>query len=199
MQEKQIKPFSTQATILQQLGIQNSNGLCSPLANLYASYKMGGTNRAFLDEGPSKTYECAKKMEEHQSAVTQQVSEKSGSGFGSLIGMHVAFFDNHKMFKGERTSIDKLSTTEEATKVFRDSEHVLINYPTPEDKQKKAAPYHQVYYGHTAGTNKCSYFNSNIPGGEREGNCEDVLKTFVEDIKKSAAHDDRDCIIGRSI
>ncbi|KGP62171.1 hypothetical protein EP47_08805 [Legionella norrlandica] len=200
MQEKRNNtPFSTQATILQQLGIKDSPGICSPLANLYASYKMGGTGRAFLDEGPLKTYECAKEMEEHQSMVAQKSSEKGGSSFGSLIGMHVAFFDNHKMFKGERASVDELSTTEGAKKVLKDSEHVLVNYPTSRTQANKISPYHQVYYGHTAGTNQCSYFNSNLPGGEREGNCDEILEVFVKDIQKSADHDGRNCVIGRSL
>jgi hypothetical protein len=197
MQDKVSNYFSTQSNMLQQLNIQNSNGLCSPLANLYASYRMGKGTRDFLYGGPLKTYEAAKEMEKHQENVEREVSAKTGNSFGNLVGMHIAFFDSRKKFKAVRTSVEELSTTEGAKNVLKDSEHVLINYPT-DDTQRKSAPYHQVYYGHTIG-NRCSYFNANMAGGEREGTCDEILKTFVEDIRKLAAHDGRDCIIGRSL
>lgn len=198
MQEKQDKTFSTQATILKMLGVQNSKGMCSSLSNLYASYQMGSGSRAFLDEGPEKTYKYAQEMKDHQSKVTEEVSASHGVSMGNLIGMHVAFFDSRKKFKGEDVSVEELVTAERAKKVFQDSEHVLINYPT-DGEQSKVAPYHQVYYGHTAGTHKCSYFNANISGGEKEGNCDEVLQMVVDDIISSAAHDGRACIVGRTI
>ena len=190
--------FSTQTDILNLLGVNNSKGICSPLSNLYASYKMGGGSRAFLEADPGKTYASAKAMEEHQSKVTEQVSASHGENLGILVGMYVAFFDNRKQFKSECVSIEELATVEGAKKVFQDSEHILVNYPTP-GQQSKVSSYHQVYYGHTKGTHKCSYFNANISGGEKEGDCDEVLKIFVDDIQNSAHNDGRVCIVGRSI
>lgn len=197
--ERQKQSFSTQASILQELGVVDTKGICSPLANLYAIHKLGGS-RAFLDEGPAKTYHCAKEMEAHQADIDKRVSATHGKEMGSLMAMHAAFFDHHKVFKGEKVPVSQLKTQAGAQAVFQDSEHVLVNYPTSEAKTGTSPSFHQVYFGHTRGTNRCSYFNSNRPGGEREGNCTDVLNDFISDVKKSAVQDGREqCLVGRTL
>lgn len=190
--------FTTQYDLLNKLGITNTIGLCSPLANVYLSSKMSGKNTDFLKQSDEQIYQQAMQMQMHQDNVAEEIRGE----FGALVGLNVAFFDNKILFKGSKVPVDTLANSSTLKQQLGASEYALVTYPTQTEgpEPTKDDPFHQVAFNRTGpGYNKCSLFNANMTGGERVGNCDTIIEIMAKDIKNTAAKDGRPCLVAQSI
>ena len=182
--------FTSQAQILQKLD-KKDKGLCSPFANLFAEYKMGLRGHEFLEQDPQTTYDMAKDMEAYQQEVRQALAPRNGSELAALIAMNVAFFDKGILFKADKRPITMMTDPVKLKAELDGVEHALIDFPTKESTQQNVDSYHQVYIGRDRGTKRCSFFDANIDGGEREGDCNDIMTLLAQQIQKSSNDTDR--------
>ncbi len=96
------------------------------------------------------------------------------------MGMDAAFFDNKRVFKTDKRPLTQMNNSKSAKEELNDSEHVLlINYPTGTDQNSSSKAYHQVYFGKNKDKTGCSFFDANLPGGKREGSCDEMIKLLA--------------------
>lgn len=217
MAKAKTEGFTTQAEILQQNNDTKSNGLCSPLSNLYADWRMGLGSRKFLEASADETYRLAKEMEQKQDTLRANINsslleeysksmdpktaEFNAKEADALLSLYYAYYNNHILFNTKREPISKMENAEGIKSSIGDAEHVMVNYPTKGSGLNSVTKpqSHQVYFGADYTTNRFYYFNSNMPRGEKIGQCDEVLELMAQDIKYGAAKDGRPCLVSYSV
>ncbi|MFA6303442.1 MAG: hypothetical protein WC627_10000 [Legionella sp.] len=217
MAKTKAEGFTTQAEILRQNNDTKSIGLCTPLSNLYADWRMGLGTRTFLETSAAETYKLAKEMEQKQDTLRANLSsslfekysksmdpknaEFNAREAAALLSLHYAYYNNHVLFNTKREPISTMEKAQGIKSSVGDSEHVMVNYPTGDSGLNSVTTpqSHQVYFGADYATNRCYYFNSNLPRSEKVGPCAEVLELMAQDIKHNAAKDGRPCLVSYSI
>lgn len=159
---------NTQKEIVEQANPIEKEGICSPLSNWYAEYRLGKRDRTFLEQDPLQLYEKAINFKKHQ----QELQNQGQNGF------HIGFSDVDHQVVVLKTN--EINTVDDLASPLEDSNHALLTYP----KGKKDT--HQVYIGKKTNesSENCVYFNVNHPGMEKSQSCREIYENFFKKIKK---------------
>lgn len=187
-----VRPFTTQLEVLAKYHQDkdekgNVVGMCRPMSNVYLGLLLEHKN-------PSEY--LAQDLKFLQEAIHEENREVEARHQGHQDLDHFVFEQHHIPHQHQNFSKSEL-TQEKFEQVLENKQHLLITYPT-NPKQ-----YHEVYLGkenpnsHPA-SNRCRFFDANIPGGERVGSCPEVIKEFIRVTKKHYTHENKPFSVGMS-
>jgi len=182
-------PFTTQYEVLTKynLGLNKDGvmvGMCQPMSNLYASLLI-------QNKDPS-TYLKDDKQFLNEAIIEENREGKAEEG-GNKDVEHFAFQQNNIPHIDEEVSKNNLNT-ESFKALLQKSQHLLVTYPSTKDFA------HEVYLGKESSNNSsCRFFDANLRGGERKGDCDKIIPQFVETMKKQYVDEDKGFYVGRSM
>jgi hypothetical protein len=169
-QPNQLSTYSSQEEMLQALGRENEPGLCSPITNLYTESKITNSPDV-LSQNNKDVYISSFIKEHHQEQLRQKGKD----------GKHAAFVDTNTEYKIHSIPTDATLTLD-INEILPTPGHTMITYPI--ESRKGNDPYHQVYLGKIK-EDECLSFDPSLRGGERKGNCQELLNNFRDQVSTS--------------
>lgn len=172
-----IRPFTTQFEVLSKYHQDkdeqgNVVGMCRPMSNAYLG---------LILERKNPTEYLSHDLRFLEEAIKEENKEVQARHHGHQDLDHYAFEQHHIPHKHQNFAKSEL-TQEKIEQVLENKQHLLITYPTNDTQ------YHEVYLGKEnpklkLASNRCRFFDANIPGGERLGSCPEVIKEFIRATK----------------
>ncbi|KTD36346.1 hypothetical protein Lnau_1330 [Legionella nautarum] len=175
--------FTTQKEILEKYGVAINDqgelvGMCRPMTNAYLNLILKG-------EKPKKYLADARRF--LADSIERENRDLEASKLGETDIEHAAFKENN--IPHTDLTIPKVHLTEATvTGLLEKNKHLLITYP-----QEKAA--HEIYLGRVRDS-RCRFFDANIRGGEKKGQCAELIHQVVEAMKSQYAKEDKPFGVG---
>jgi len=166
---KEKNTFTTSEDITKQVNPADK-GICGPTANSYTEYQMGKRTHEFMEGTPQQIYNNAAEVRKHQEDLLARHQD----------GLHNAFVDNKVNYEPVFHNINDLKTPEGVEKATSKGSHSILTFQAVGEEKNL----HQVALGRDfERSGQCYFFDSNLPGGERRGDCHRLFTHTAETIK----------------
>jgi hypothetical protein len=157
-------------------------GVCWPLANLYTKYQMGNGTHDFMEGTPNEIYQAAVNERKHQEALQSQGRD----------GVNSAFVDSGVSYVPAFHKIEQLKTPEGVEKAVSQGQHSILTFQAAGEERLL----HQLALGRDfQQADQCYFFDSNLPGGERRGDCHRLFAQTAETIKKHSHPEAKEILV----
>lgn len=164
-------------------------GICSPLTNAYTKYQVGTGSHDFLEGDAKKIYAAASKERAHQ----LDLKEHSNNPFDSL---HSGFFDSDLEYQTAVHEASDLKTAKSIEKATDPGQHSIATFRVDRPDSVKKPEFHQVALGRDkSDPSRCYFFDANIRGGERVGECDHIYSMFAKTLRDQIHHSAKDVLI----
>jgi len=165
--------YSSQAEMLKSLGRENEPALCNSLTNLFTNYQITGTKKYdIFSKNNGDAYISAVLYEDHQKELR----------LNGLDGRHSAFVDTQTPYCVHQIPAKEAVNLKVET-ILPTPGHAMLTYPVDGDN---VDDYHQVYLGRLPKSKStCVSFDSEIKGGTKQGDCQELLSDFLKQMSVS--------------